>query len=151
MRYYKPISFALMFLILAVLALCFAPGCAMLDVIGQPKLQTYTFIYDGGEYSALLPKEVPLPPQKAQLNPDCGYPGRICAMHVWYMGNKPLFPEYPVATFWFTEKLGIVALIWHTVQSGETPKHIGWLYVKGLPISTNMEAFETFMEGLAGK
>ena len=27
MRYYKPISFALMFLILAVLALCFAPRC----------------------------------------------------------------------------------------------------------------------------
>ena len=36
MRYYKPISFALMFLILAVLALCLAPGCALLQ-IGQPQ------------------------------------------------------------------------------------------------------------------
>ena len=148
MRYYKPISFALMFLILAVLALCLAPGCALLQ-IGQPRLQTYTFIYDGGEYSALLPEGVPVPPEMAQLVID-PYPGGIYAMHVEYMAGGQI-PEYPVISFWFTQELGVVALVWHTLEADGTTKHIGWLYIKGFPIPTNEEAFEKFINELAGK
>ena len=150
MRYFKPSCFALMFLILAILALCLAPGCAMLDLIGQPQLQTYTFNYDGQEYSALLPEEVPLPPEKAQLYPDY-YPGGIYAMYVHYMGGIQPLPEYPVATFWFTQELGIVAVVWHTLEPDGSEKHLGWLYVKGLLVPTNREAFEKFMNGIMGK
>lgn len=139
-----------LFSLCVIVALVLMVGCAMLDLIGQAQLKTYTFNYDGQEYSALLPKEVPLPPEKAQFFPDY-YPGGIYVMHVQYMGDNQPIPEYPVASFWFTQELGVVAVVWHTLQSGETPKHIGWLYVKGLPVSTNMEAFETFMNELAGK
>ena len=126
MRYFKPISFALMFLILAVLALCFAPGCALLQ-IGQPQLQTYTFIYDGGEYSALLPKEVPLPPETAFLQPDWNpLFGFLYVMHVVYV--PPEGP--PVVSFWFTKELGVVALVFHPTLT----EHIPYLYIEGLPV-----------------
>jgi len=120
------------------------------NLIGQPQLQTYSFTYNGGEYSALLPKEVPLPPEDAAVDPMCYFNG-ICVLHIAYMaGNQPEI-EYPVASFWFTKELGVVALIWHTLKADGSRKHIGWLYVKGLPVPTHKKAFEAFMNELPGK
>jgi len=140
----------------AIVALCvwlilIMSGCAMLqNLIGQPQLQTYSFTYNGGEYSALLPKEVPLPPEDAAVDPMCYFNG-ICVLHIAYMaGNQPEI-EYPVASFWFTKELGVVALIWHTLKADGSRKHIGWLYVKGLPVPTHKKAFEAFMNELPGK
>ena len=129
-----------------IVALFLMVGCALLKFVGQPQLQTYTFNYDGGEYSALLPKEVPMPPEDAQLNPYC-LPWGICGMHVQYMAGKEPIPRYPVATFWFTKERGIIALVWHTLKDG-IKKHNPFLYLKGLPVPTTSEAIEELLTEL---
>ena len=54
MRYFQPITFALMFLVLAVLALCLAPGCAFV----KPQK---TFVLDLAAQSSgvLMAEQVP--------------------------------------------------------------------------------------------
>ena len=123
-------------------------GCAMLqNLIGQPQLQTYSFNYNAGTYSALLPKEVPLPPEDAAVDPMCYFNG-ICGMHVQYMAGKETIPRYPVATFWFTKERGIIALVWHTLKPDGTKKHNPFLYLKGLPVPTTSEAIEELLTEL---
>ncbi len=119
-------------------------GCATLNnLIGQPQLQTYTFLYDGGEYSALLPKEVPLPPEDAITQPDW-FPGwgALYVMHVAY--GEPGLP--PVVSFWFTQELGVVAIVYHIMVEGKV-EHKAYIYLKGLPVEVGPEEINKLLEG----
>lgn len=137
-------------LVLGAMLLYFS-GCATLqNLIGQPQLQTYTFIYNAYEYSVLLPKEVPTPPEKSQLVPESYLEG-IYAMHIWYMGGEESELRMPVASFWFTLDLGVVGLVWHTLKSDGTTEHKLFLYVKGIPIPTQRAPFNKFLKELKGK
>jgi len=118
------------------MALFLIVGCATLqNWIGQPQLQTYTFIYDGGEYSALLPKDVPLPPENAVQKPHwlpCF--GLLTIMHVAY--EEP--GECPIVSFWFTQKLGVVATVYHIEVDGQL-QHNYYIYFRGLPVEVDKE------------
>lgn len=147
-------------ILVALLALCMGwllgisllllPGCATLqNLIGQPQLETYTFNYNGQDYSALLPKEVPMPPETAVQLPQSFW-GIVYSMHVQYVAGKQPEPRLPVASFWFTPDLGIIALVWHTLEDG-TVKHQAWIYVKGIPIGTTEELFDKMIKDLFTK
>ena len=134
-------------IILILIALAFQ-GCALLKAIGlQTPLETYTFNYDGKDYSALLPEQVPMPPETAVQIPQ-SYWGIIYAMHVQYFAGKQPDPRLPTASFWFTPDLGVIGLAWHTLEPDGTIKDEGWLYVKGIPIGTTLELFNEMLEDL---
>ena len=128
-----------------IIALFLMMGCALLKSLGQPQLQTYTFLYDGGEYSALLPKEVPLPPEDAVRQPDW-FPGwgALYVMHVAY--EEAGLP--PVVSFWFTHKLGVVAIVYHVMVGGKV-EHKTYIYLKGLPVKVGREEINKLFEGWA--
>ncbi len=134
----------LMMALAAIWTMIALPGCAMLDnLTDQPQLQTYTFIYDGGEYSALLPKEVPLPPKDAATQPDW-FPGwgLLYVMHVAY--EEPGLP--PTVSFWFTQELGVVAVVYHVMVDGKI-EHLSYIYLKGLPVKMGREEINKLLKG----
>ena len=127
------------------------PGCATLQSwLGQPQLETYTFNYNGIDYSALLPKEVPMPPETAVQIPQ-GFWGIVYAMHVHYSAGKQPDPRLPAVSFWFTLDLGVVGIAWHTLESDGTIKHQAWIYVKGIPITTTEDLFQEMIDALFTK
>ncbi len=130
-----------------IMAIFLLVGCALLKSVGQPQLQTYTFIYEGGEYSALLPEEVPLPPEDAFMQPDW-FPGwgLLYVMHVAY--GKADLP--PIVSFWFTQKLGVVAVVYHVMVGGKV-EHKAYIYLKGLPIKVGKEEINKLLEGWSKK
>ena len=147
-KYIKAIAHLYLWLIptviLAVWVAISFSGCATLqNLIGQPQLQTYTFLYDGGEYSALLPEEVPLPPKDAATQPDW-FPGwgALYVMHVAY-GEAGVLP---VVSFWFTQELGVVAVVYH-VMVGDKVEHKTYIYLKGLPVKAGREEINKLLEG----
>lgn len=125
-------------------------SCAILQShTEQSQLQIYTFNYNGKDYSVLLPEQIAMPPENAQLDLQCfPAPVSICAMHVWYIEGKKPIPALPVASFWFTKKLGVVGLVWHTLNLDGSIKHEPFLYIKGLPVPTNYQGFEALLNKL---
>jgi len=141
---------SLILIVMIIVALMTFQGCATLQTwLGSPQLETYTFNYNGEDYSALLPKEVPMPPETAVPMLQ-SYWGIVYAMHVKYVAGKQPEPDLPVASFWFTPELGVVGLAWHTLEDGSV-KHEGWLYVKGLPVGTTVELFQEMLDALFTK
>lgn len=136
-----------------IMALFLMVGCATLqNWIGQPQLQTYTFIFDGGEYSALLPNDVPLPLENAEQIGRCPHHwSGLCVIHVLYAAGVQPRPDYPNASFWFTKELGIVALVWHTLNNDGTKKHTPYIYIKGLPVKVSSEEIQAKLDELTGK
>lgn len=138
-----------LFICLCVMLLLYLMvGCATLQP-SQPQLQTYTFNYDGHEYSALLPEEVPLPPDNAQVFPySHTRQNTVYVMHVHYMARiKPIL-EYPVLSVWFTPKLGVVGLIWHHFKPDGTHEDKGFKYANGRPVPVNTEEFQALINGI---
>ncbi len=132
--------------VLTIILLILLMGCTTLNnLIGQPQLQTYTFIYDGGEYTALLPEEVPLPPKDAIIQPDW-FPGwgALYVMHVAY--GEAGVP--PTVSFWFTQKLGVVAVVYHVRVNGKI-EHLPYIYLKGLPVKVGPKEISAKLEGWA--
>jgi len=126
-----------LFSLCVIVALFMMMGCALLKYVGQPQLQTYTFIFDGGEYSALLPKEVPLPPEDATKKP-MWYPtwGLLYAIHISYFE-----PDVdPILSLWFTKEAGVVGLVYHVTVNGKE-EHKCYIYLKGLPIKIDGNGF----------
>lgn len=145
------VVFMLLCMILYVFLLGSINGCATLQsLIGQPQLQTYTFNYNGKDYSALLPEQVPMPPGTAVQKPQ-SYWGIVYAIHVHYNAGEQPKPRLPCASFWFTPDLGVFGFVWHTLESDGTVKHEGWLYVKGIPVGTTTELFDKMLEDLLTK
>lgn len=142
---------SLILIVIIIGALRTFQGCATLQTwFGQPQLQTYTFNYNGEDYSALLPKEVPMPPETAVQVP-MSYWGIVYAMHVHYSAGKQPNPKLPAASFWFTPDLGVVGIAWHTLESDGSVEHQGWLYIKGIPVGTTIELFQEMIDGLLMK
>jgi len=135
------------------MALFLMVGCATLqNWIGQPQLQTYTFNYNGKEYSALLPNDVPLPLENAEQIGRCPHHwSGLCVIHVLYAAGMQPRPDYPNASFWFTKELGIVALVWHTLNNDGTKKHTPYIYIKGLPVKVSSEEIQAKLDELTGK
>lgn len=122
-------------------------GCAALQP--QPQLRTYTFNYDGNDYSALLPEQVPMPPESAQLVIQCfPFAVEVCTMHIWYGEGKAPLPMFPVASFWFAEELDVIGLVWHTLAADGTIQNVPFLYVRGLPVLVSAQGFDAFLNGL---
>jgi len=131
-----------MLLIFIVLAFLFTSCAALTNLIGQPQLKTYTFTYNGQEYPAILPKEVPELPEFAKMTIQCyDWIGPLCVNHVRYVENQ----VYPVVSFWFTADLGVVALIYHADVEGKL-EHIPYIYLKGLPVKVTVEEVEKLLE-----
>ena len=129
MRYYKPISFALMFLILALLALCLAPGCAMLQ-IGQPQYKTFELTIDKEKVVVNLPKELPSM-EKAVSDGEGCFNTKVCRQR--FCVTEDLGHDH--VDFVYIET-NVIALVW--VKSDETEfnkRFIAWIYVDGKPIS----------------
>ena len=122
-------------------------GCATFkNLTGKPQLQVYTFNYEDNEYSAVLPKGVPIPSENPRFDPVCPWFWRgICVMHINYMAGEKPWPRYPVASFWFTHKLGVVAFVWHTLNPDGSKKHEPYLYAREVPVSTDMQTFNSFL------
>jgi len=120
-------------LICVILALFMLVGCATLqNLIGQPQ-ETYTFNYNGDEYSALLPSEVPLPGETASMKLMCYFwLGPLCVMHVRYAMEN----EFPQLSFWFIKNRGVLALVNHYMKNDRIV-HMPYIYVKGLPIKVS--------------
>jgi hypothetical protein len=139
-----------MIFIICLALLLFARCATLQNLIGQTPLQTYTFNYDGKDFSAFLPEQVPMPPETARQVPQ-SYWDIIYAMHVQYFAGKQPHPALPCASFWFTLDLGVIGLAWHTLEPDGTVKHQAWLYIKGIPIGTTEEIFDKMLEDLFTK
>ena len=140
-----------LWLLIVIVVLLLLSNCAFVKTLGpQTPLQTYTFNYNGEDYSALLPKEVPMPPETA-VQDHQSYLGIVYVMHVQYSAGKQPEPMLPVASFWFTPDLGVVGIAWHTLESDGSVKHQGWLYVKGIPVGTTIELFQEMIDALFTK
>lgn len=136
--------------ILLIATLLFLSNCAFLqNLVGQYQPQTYAFNYDGKDYFVLLPKLVPLPPENAEVTPQSFYSVHI--NHIQYEAGEQPYPNLPVASFWFTEKLGVFGLVWHSLEPDGSVKHTPFLVVKGFYISTSVDDFNTFLDKLYQK
>lgn len=141
-----PFSFqfiiGILLIFIALVFLTLFPSCATLtNLIGQPQLKTYTFTYNGQEYPAILPKEVPELPEFAKMTIQCyDWIGPLCVNHVRYVENQ----VYPVVSFWFTADLGVVALIYHADVEGKL-EHIPYIYLKGLPVKVSKDEINNLL------
>ena len=137
MRYFKPISFALMFLVLAVLALCFAPGCALLQ-IGQPQYKTFELTIDGEKAVVNLPKEFPSMDLAIYAKEMC-WDTKLCAQQ-FCLSDEIIHGH---VTFFYSGKK-IVAMGWWDEKGNERQ----WLYGEGIPTEVDYEKLRIFLDSL---
>ena len=137
MRYYKPISFALMFLILAVLALCLAPGCALLQ-IGQPQYKTFELTIAGEKVVVNLPNELPSMDQAIYGQEMC-WDTKLCAQE--FCLNDEIIHGH--IRFFYSDK-NVVALGWLNEEGNDRQ----WLYEEGLPTEVDYAQLKAFLDSL---
>ena len=135
MRYFKPISFALMFLLLAVLALCLAPGCAMAQ--SQPH-KTFELTIDGEKVIVNLPKEFPSMDTAIYGGERC-WDTKLCAQQ-FCLSDEPIHGH---VRFFYSGK-DVVALGWGDEEGNKRQ----WLYGEGIPTEVDYEKLRIFLDSL---
>ena len=138
MRYYKPISFALMFLILALLALCLAPGCALLQ-IGQPH-KVFELSIDGQKVVINLPKEWPSMDKAIYGGEKC-WDTKLCAQQFCLSDE----PGHGHVRFFYSGK-DVVALNWCPGSIVENCR--SWIFVKGKFVEADSAKFTEFLDSI---
>ena len=136
MRYYKPISFVLMFLILAVLALCLAPGCATLQ-IGQPQ-KTFELTIDEQKVIVSLPKDFPNMDKAIHGGERC-WDAKLCAQQ-FCLNNETIHGH---VLFFYSGKK-VVAMGWWDKEGNERQ----WLYLKGISTEVDYAKLKAFLDSL---
>ena len=137
MRYYKPISFALMFLILAVLALCLAPGCAIAQ--SQPH-KTFELTIDGQKVVVNLPKDFPSMDTAIYGGERC-WDTKLCAQQ--FCLNDELGHGH-VRIFYSGKD--VVALNWCPGSGVESCR--SWILVKGSFVEADSAKFTEFLDSI---
>jgi len=135
-------GFSIIGILLIFIVLAFSGCAALTNLLIQPQLKTYTFNYNGQEYPAILPADIPELPEFPKTIIQCyDWIGPLCVNHVRYVENQ----VYPVVSFWFTADLGVVALIYHADVKGKL-EHIPYIFIKGLPVKVTVEEGEKLLE-----
>jgi hypothetical protein len=125
-----------MFLILALLALCLAPGCASLQ-IGQP-CKTFELMIDAEKVIVNLPKEFPSMDTAISGGERC-WDTRLCAQQ--FCLNDEVIHGHII--FFYSGKK-IVALGWWDKEGNERQ----WLYAEGIFIEVDYEKLRMFLDSL---
>lgn len=116
----------------------FIISCAgITNWISQP-LHSYSFNYDGKDFSILLPKDVLKPPETAIQSSHQFLPSPIIAIFIQYKSEY----FYPRITIWFTDKLGIFMLVFHVNSVNSIP----YMYVKGIPVLIDKDKAEKLID-----
>lgn len=126
-------------------------GCATLQgVVGQPQLKKFTFVTKDHTYEALLPEQIPKP-----TTDKCTYKfnpwGFMGVLHAYFNEGKEPVPVYPAASFWFLKEMGVIGVVWHTLNDDRTLNHDTYIYIKGIPIHVPTEKFDAFIHKLMPK
>ena len=144
MRYYKPISFAVMFLILAVLALCFAPGCATMNkILGVKDYYTIDMPIEDKTIATHIPNDV----KEFFSEHAYGFPfftsNKIYRMRYWVKGSDFICDYW--GELWTGKDIMIVLWDEHATFVK------GWIYNdKGIPIKAYEETIIYLLDEIRG-